>query len=111
MSPTKYQHKILSFSEELISNALLTLKSLKTSRVLLVITSKNWRCLSGQTFFGLTDNYMEAVYEQFFLLKHHGGWSFMEIYNLPVGLRIWFLQRLEKQFDDEAKAVKKASRR
>jgi hypothetical protein len=54
---------------------------------------------------------MEAVYEQFFLLKHHGGWSFMEIYNLPVGLRIWFLQRLEKQFDDEAKAVKKASRR
>ena len=54
---------------------------------------------------------MEAVYEQFFLLKHHGGWSFTEIYNLPVGLRIWFLRRLEKQFDDEAKAAKKASRR
>ena len=65
----------------------------------------------ARTFFGLTDKYVEAIYEQFFLLKHHGGWSFTEIYNLPVGLRIWFLQRLEKQFDDEAKAAKKASRR
>jgi len=44
---------------------------------------------------------MESVYEQFFLLKHHGGWSFIEVYNLPVGLRTWFLKRLQKQFEDE----------
>jgi hypothetical protein len=51
---------------------------------------------------------MEAVYEQFFLLKHFGGWSFMEAYNLPVGLRDWFVKRLQKQFDDEASEIKKA---
>ena len=65
----------------------------------------------GQTFFGLTDKYMEAVYEQFFLLKYHGGWSLTEAYNLPVGLRLWFLQRLEKQFKDEAEQAKKAAKR
>ena len=70
---------------------------------------KGWRCPLGQTFFGLTDKYIEAVYEQFFLLKYHGGWSLMEAYNLPVGLRQWFLKRLEKQFKDEAQQMKKAS--
>lgn len=51
---------------------------------------------------------MEAVYEQFFLLKHHGGWSLSEAYSLPVGLRRWFVERLQKQFDEEAKAIEKA---
>ncbi|MGI9359292.1 MAG: hypothetical protein ACR2ON_07805 [Paracoccaceae bacterium] len=65
----------------------------------------------GLTFFGLTDKYVEAIYEQFFLLKHHGGWSFMEAYNLPVGLRLWFLKRLQKQFKDEKKEIDKANKR
>tara|TARA_B100001250_G_scaffold333757_1_gene299474 strand:- start:2740 stop:2916 length:177 start_codon:yes stop_codon:yes gene_type:complete len=51
---------------------------------------------------------MEQVYEQFFLLKYHGGWSFIEAYNLPVALRTWFLERLSKQIKDEAEANKKA---
>jgi hypothetical protein len=51
---------------------------------------------------------MENVYEQFFLLKYHGGWSFMEAYNLPVSLRTWFLERLAQQKKDEAEANKKA---
>jgi hypothetical protein len=54
---------------------------------------------------------MEAVYEQFFLLKYHGGWSLTEAYNLPVGLRLWFLKRLEKQFEDEKKAHDKVNKR
>ena len=61
-----------------------------------------------QTFFGLTDKYMESVYEQFFLLKHFGGWSFIEAYNLPVGLRNWFVERLTKQYEDEAKEAERA---
>ena len=65
----------------------------------------------GQAFFGLTSKYMEAVYETFFLLKHFGGWSFIEVYNLPIGLRNWFVERLQKQFDDEAKEIKKARRK
>ena len=52
-------------------------------------------------FFGSTPEYMEKVYEQFFLLKYHGGWSFIEAYNLPVALRVWFLERLSKQIKDE----------
>ena len=62
----------------------------------------------GQAFFGLTSRYMNAVYEQFFLLKHFGGWSFIEAYNLPIGLRNWFIERLEKQYEQEAKQIKKS---
>ena len=51
---------------------------------------------------------MEAVYEQFFILKHHEGWSLTEAYNLPIGLRKWFIERLKKQFEDEAKEIEKA---
>jgi len=51
---------------------------------------------------------MEQVYEQFFLMKYHGGWSFIEAYNLPVALRTWFIKRLSKQLQDEAEANKKA---
>jgi hypothetical protein len=52
---------------------------------------------------------MQQVYEQFFLLKYHGGWSFIEAYNLPVGLRKWFLERLAQQFKDEKEQQEKAS--
>jgi len=65
-------------------------------------------CPSRPTFFGLSDNYMSAVYEQFFLLKYHGGWSFIEAYNLPVVLRKWFLDRLSEQFDVEREEIEKA---
>ena len=49
------------------------------------------------------------MYEEFFLLKYHGGWSFIEAYNLPVGLRRWYIQRLNKQFEDEKEAIEKAN--
>jgi len=52
---------------------------------------------------------MENVYEQFFHLKYYGGWSFTEMYNLPVGLRTWFTERLAKQLKDESDAIEKAS--
>ena len=54
-----------------------------------------------RTFFGLTDEYTKDVYEQFFLLKFHGGWSFTEAYNLPIGLREWFVKRMAKHFEEE----------
>ena len=73
--------------------------------------NRNWRSASGLTFFGLTDKYMEAIYEHFFVLKHHGGWSFIEAYNLPIGLRNWFVQRLQKHFEDERKAYEKARKK
>ncbi len=48
---------------------------------------------------------MESVYEQFFFLKHYGGWSFTEAYNLPIGLREWFVDRLATQLEAESKAM------
>jgi hypothetical protein len=48
---------------------------------------------------------MENVYEQFFVLKYHGGWSFSEAYNLPIRLREWFLARLIRQKKDEQEAL------
>jgi len=53
---------------------------------------------------------MENVYEQFFFLKYSGGWSFSEAYNLPVGLRKWFVKRLIQQLEAEKEAVEKASK-
>ncbi|MAG27258.1 hypothetical protein CMI47_17125 [Candidatus Pacearchaeota archaeon] len=53
---------------------------------------------------------MENVYEQFFFLKYSGGWSFSEAYNLPIGLRQWFVERLVKQIEDENAAIKNASK-
>ena len=68
-------------------------------------------CPLAQTFFGLSSKYMEQVYEQFFLLKYHGGWSLIEAYNLPVGLRNWFVKRLAKQFEDEKEQHDKANKK
>jgi len=53
---------------------------------------------------------MENIYEQFFFLKYSGGWSFSEAYNLPLGLRNWFVKRLVKQLEQEAEAMKGSSR-
>jgi|TARA_R100001082_G_scaffold110336_2_gene89997 hypothetical protein len=51
---------------------------------------------------------MKDVYESFFFLKHQGGWSFIEAYNLPIQLRSWFVKRLLKYMEDENEAIKKA---
>jgi len=63
------------------------------------------------SFFGLTDKYGEGVYEEIFTLKYHGGWSFIEAYNLPIQLRHWFVKRLMKQFEDERKQIEDAQQK
>lgn len=72
---------------------------------------RRWRYRLRSNFFGLSDEYIANVYEQFFALKYHGGWGFMEAYNLPIKIREWFLTRLIKQKKDEAKAMKEASKK
>ena len=56
------------------------------------------------SFFGLSNEYIEGIYEEFFILKYYGGWSFIESYNLPVKIRRWFLQRLIREKELEAEA-------
>ena len=73
----------------------------------------SWRYRCQRTFFGLSDKYQENTYEQFFYLKYHAGFSLVEFYNLPIGLREWCVERLKKQkqaeedADEEAKNGKK----
>ena len=61
-----------------------------------------------RTFFGLTSNYLENVYEQMFFMNYVGNWSITELYNLPVGLRRWFVERTLKQKEEENEAHEKA---
>tara|TARA_R110000824_G_scaffold182493_5_gene363407 strand:+ start:512 stop:766 length:255 start_codon:yes stop_codon:yes gene_type:complete len=53
---------------------------------------------------------MENIYEQFFFLKYQGGWSLSESYNLPIGLRTWFVKRLVQQLEKENEAVENAKK-
>ncbi len=60
------------------------------------------------TFFGLSSDYQATLYEEFFILKQHGNWSFSEAYTLPTGLRRWFLSRLARHFEEKKEAEEKA---
>ena len=60
--------------------------------------------------FGLDEKYMQRVYEQFFLLKYHGNWGFIEAYNLPVVIRMWFVNRLATQFEMEKEEIEKSNK-
>jgi hypothetical protein len=62
-----------------------------------------------RTFFGLTSDYIKDVYEQMFFMNYTGNWSITELYNLPVGLRRWFIGRTIKQKEAEREAVEKAT--
>jgi hypothetical protein len=53
---------------------------------------------------------MENVYEQFFFLMYHGKWDFQQSYSLPVGLRRWFVERLNKQLEAEKEAAQNAGK-
>jgi hypothetical protein len=50
------------------------------------------------------------VYEEFFALKHYGGWSFVEAYNLPIALRRWFVNRLVEEHKKQNEVNETASR-
>ena len=76
-----------------------------------MVTSKYWRYRLPLTFFGLSNEYIEGVYEELFSLKYHGGWSLFESYNLPIQIRRWFIRRLQKQFDEEKREYEKARKR
>ena len=69
--------------------------------------TKYWRYRLPLNFFGLSDDYIESVYEQIFQLKQNGGWSFVEAYSLPIQIRHWFLKRLVKHYEDQNKEIKK----
>lgn len=60
------------------------------------------------TFFGLTNDYIQSVYEEIFNLKMHGNWSFQEAYSLPITIRRWFLRRTIKYYEEKSEAERRA---
>lgn len=61
--------------------------------------------------FGLSAKYIESVYDELFMLKYHGNWSFFEAYSLPIRIRRWFLNRLVKQFEEEKKQMERSQKK
>ena len=43
-------------------------------------------------------------------MKYYGGWSFIEAYSLPVGLRNWYYKQLVERKKEEQKEYEKASK-
>jgi hypothetical protein len=65
---------------------------------------------SDWTFFGLTSKYKVQLQEQIFDLVYYGkGFSYTDVRNMPVYLRIFYIRKISKLFDDRRKADEKAA--
>ena len=60
---------------------------------------------SDWTFFGLTPNYRVKKQEQIFDLVYHsqGGFTYQDVYNMPVYLRTFYILKMSKMFKDQKK--------
>lgn len=61
--------------------------------------------------FGLGDDHMMHVHEQIFYLVQHGGWNYFDVYDLPIKIRLWFVERLSKHFEDRNKQMEKEAQK
>ena len=63
------------------------------------------------TFFGLTQKYRLHIQEACFDLVYYGkGFTYTEVYNMPVYLRNFFIQKLNKIFKKRNEEQKKQER-
>jgi hypothetical protein len=64
------------------------------------------------TFFGLTATYKLQMQDQIFDLVYYGkGFSYTEVQELPVYLRVYFIRKLNKIFSDRNKEQEKAAKK
>ena len=70
-----------------------------------------WKSLLS--FLGLQPKHKKDIHEEIFQLiyYHKGGFTFNEVYNLPIYLRKVYLNRLNKQYSDENKEIEKARKK
>jgi len=52
---------------------------------------------------------MLQVHEQMFYLIQHGNWNYFDLYDLPIKIRSWFVDRLSKHFEDKNKQIEKSN--
>lgn len=66
----------------------------------------------GLTFFGLTSDYRQIVFSQIHEIVFHGGggYSWPDVYNMPIWLRNFTFNKLKAHFDNEAEAYEKSNK-
>ena len=62
-------------------------------------------CQLALRFFGLTPENKDVILEQIFVLMQHINFSYLDAYKLPVWKRVWFINRLKYQFEEEKKSI------
>tara|TARA_Y100001972_G_scaffold104230_1_gene131024 strand:- start:235 stop:501 length:267 start_codon:yes stop_codon:yes gene_type:complete len=64
-------------------------------------------------FFGLTTNDRENLFTQIHEIVFHGkgGYSWEEVYNMPIWLRKFTFARIKEWYDKEKEANQKASKK
>ena len=62
------------------------------------------------TFFGLGPDYRPVLHKQIFQLCYNGngGFTFSDVYDLPVYLRTYYFKLLDEQLKAEAEEIEKA---
>ena len=74
------------------------------------MNKKRWLCPSEWGFFGQGSNYGPVIQDQIFDLMYYGkmGWTYTELYRLPVHLRRYFYLKLADTRKKENEAEKAA---
>ncbi len=59
-------------------------------------------------FFGLTADYKLGLHEEIFSLCYYGkgGFTWNEVYDLPIHLRRYYIQQISKAIEEKNKAEK-----
>lgn len=72
---------------------------------------RRWKSLWGFRFFGLTPEYKISLHEEIFSLCYHGqgGFSWEEVYSLPIYLRRFYIQKIVKFVEERNKAQQSAN--
>ena len=68
------------------------------------------RCHSPLSFFGLPPEYKPHLHEEIFTLCYFAnGYSFHEVYEMPIWLRRFYLEKLKQIKEKEKKQSEKGS--
>jgi len=68
-------------------------------------------CPLGSTFFGLTPDYRKNLFSQIheIVFNGKGGYSWAEVYNMPIWLRRFTFEKMKEFYAEEAKALTPSS--
>ena len=64
---------------------------------------RRFKCPWGRPSFGLTPEDKTIFLEHCFLLMYYGGFTYTDVYSLPIRYREWFIVRINKEFESSNK--------